>query len=351
MEHGVTFLGLTRLRPESILVLFSLIIIGCGTKESSAPKEEPASIEKTFPSEPSRAAATPDKTVSRRADRSARRNEGTEKGHSPDRTSSRKWAEQDRYMRLALDRLELSEDQLTRISDLNWEQFIALEKQRSEAPSTDDVVLKMLETGDFSPEGFEPEVKQMDAVVALQEAQYKERLRVLHDVLDKKQRNALVGLVEAEEKKQYALEDKQAQATDESSLPTGCGDLASRFFERFVDVRSLNRDQRRKLSALQTELNKDKPDGERMKDLRQAGRIYDLAVRKSFVRPSFDIAALNRPKSPQGPPVEAVRCRAKAMSSFLEILTPRDRKVAAERLKKRIDRRQGSPNANADAEL
>ncbi len=324
-------------KPVSILLwIFLSTVIGCGTKEQSAPEGDTKQDDKTLKTESSDLKSTKETPKVRQSQRSQ---EKGAKDRPEERARSRKWAEEDRYMRLVLEKIELNDEQLSSFSDINWEHFIALETLKNERPSSDEALLEMLKTGIFSSSAFEAEEKHDLAIQSLQKKQYQERMSLLHKVLDEKQRKDLIALVEVDEKKQYAKEDKQTPADKAAPSALGCGIIANRLFSITIDDKDLNRKERKKLAALQEELNKDNPDPEQVKDLQQAERIFDMAVRKAFVRDSFNAALLNRPVNPYNEPSYIAACRLKAMESLLKLLTPESRKTAAEKLIQRKERR------------
>ena len=121
---------------------------------------------------------------------------------------------------------------------------------------------------------------------------------------------------------------------------------------RYVEERDLKRAQRKKLTKIIAELNKDRPSDERAEDLKQARRIFDTAVRKSFARASFDINAASRPQNPVDDPAGIVACRSNAVAALLQLLTPAQRKTAVEKASRRKTQRQGTPiSLAADAGL
>ncbi len=336
-------------------VLLIMAAWGCGTKDSSPQKDAPTETTEAAV-ESSQKKETGRRTSERRSDNREMRDIAVGKGKGRERNNAevRKWVEQDRYMRLALEHLSLSADQLDRLTDMNWRHFSALEMLKSERPSLDDALVKIMETGVFAKEGFEAERKHLEAIDEMRDAQYNERMRTLHDLLSKEQRAKLVGLVEAEQKQQYEGEDKRASAADKLPPTPGCGDRAARLFFRFVDERDLKRPLQNKLASLQKELNKDRLTQERISDLAQAGRIYDMAERKSFAGRLFELKIPHRPRSPVDEPADVTECLQKAFETFLGILTPKDRKNAVEKFNDRRARRRGetegnkSPDAGSD---
>ena len=344
MTNGVCIERKARVSKRTLgVTLFVLAAVtGCDNKAPSEKKDEPTAVDKAVRDDGAKAEPDTRATEQRRGDRDSRdRIEDKGKRRSRDRAQSRKWAKQHRYMGLAIEHLDLREEQLTQLADMNWKHFIAIEKSKSERPSMNDALLKMMETGVVDQEAFKKDDAWLAANAAMQEAQYKERMTTLHKVLDKAQRTQLAGLLEAEQKKQVAAKDKSPATAKTPQRPPGCGARGYSILSPFVTEGDLTRTQKKALADLCIALEKDSPTDDRMADLRQARRIFDMGERKSFVRSSFDVSKLVRPTLSSTESEKVSACRKDGFKAFFGILTEADRQAAVARFKKRTTRRQG----------
>ena len=313
---------------------------GCGPKDPasdkqarSATRQAPVEEETTTDQARRRGRRPPDRI---REDETAK----TRQRRKKNQARLQRWAKQHLYMRLTLEKIEIEASQLTTLSDMNWAHFIALEKQKNERPDFDAALLKMLEKGQVETAPFEAERKWLEENRALQEAQLKERMTILHQTLNESQRARLLALVETEQKKQYAEEDKRVAAApnDVVGIP-GCGTRGFRLFRRFIDKRALTRKQLRAVDRLRND-TKNSPTRAEMADLRQARRIYDMAIRKGFARSDFDINKAIRPTSPFTEPALVTACQQSGFETLLGILTEADRKAAVAKLEQRRANRE-----------
>ena len=147
MNNRVSPIGLHEGRFA--LCVFLLSVFGCGSEESP-PRNEKENAKALGVDSEARSAAR-----DTNGPQAAPRRNREPKRAGRDRARSRKWAAQHLYMRLALDHLELSEEQLARLSDMNWRHFTEVQKKKAERPPLREALTEMLATGVLDAQGFE----------------------------------------------------------------------------------------------------------------------------------------------------------------------------------------------------
>lgn len=326
-----------------------LTIAGCSSKDSAPSAKESTAAESQ--SRKNDIGAEHLRTRDNRLDN--RRNTDDESAKKNRRSRNekqlRQWASQHIYMRLCLEHLKLTEEQLTKVGEMNWQHFFALEEMKAKRPALTEELIKMLTRGQLDKQAFEKDQAWIAENEALRKAQYKERMETLHTTLTPEQRTQLVGLVESEQKKSYAEQDKIKATISKPKPPTGCGGTGNRFMNRFIDDRELSPEQKAKFAQLRTELDSHNPSAQQVEENVKAGRLFDLILRRAFIGKSFEVAKLVPPQMQYSEPKTIAKCHEEEFQALLGILSEEQRQSAAERLKQRITRRQGEmPDAPAD---
>ncbi len=333
------------IRRRHFGVLVWVAVCGCGGSEEAPPppEEQPKAVEAALQDE---ADGQRDTQVEegRRGGRKASAKEGakSDSRRARDGSRMREWTSQHLYMSLTIDKIKPSEEQITTLADMNWRHFIEMEKKKAERPSLDEALLNMLTTGILDVKPFEWDRKWIAEHEAMREAQYRERMTTLHETLTGKQRTALVGLVEAEQKKRYAEEDKRLASEGKAKRPVGCGGgRGNSLTNRITGELDLTRGQKTTLDKLRTELDRENPSPEELAGHREAQRIFEMIVRKAFVSRRFDVSRLVPPEMAYTEPAAVSQCNQREFSALLEMLSQAQRKEAVKKLQERKSRRQG----------
>ena len=132
---------LVRVKPPAVAliavltVLMPLALGGCGSKEPPPQPDEPPAAEEAALHDGVDEQRDTRAESGRRADRKGRGKEGVERDRrSRHRDRLREWASQHRYMRLTLEKIKPSAEQLTKLADMNWKHFTELQKKKAERP-------------------------------------------------------------------------------------------------------------------------------------------------------------------------------------------------------------------------